>query len=781
MPATWKVPSQSNPSVKYTVVFDGERFSCSCPDFTYRHRECKHVYAVKLSEGLLKADIQPVKPAKQYVEHPFVREGVVEDREYQRTLVNEALEANTLVVLPTALGKTVVAELVAAELLHRHPGSKIIVMAPTKPLALQHRDSFLKHLKLSDDEAAIVTGETKDRESLWTSHRIRAFFATPQTVWNDVRAGLVGLEEFCLLVFDECHRSRSRYAYTKLASEYVRRCPWPLILALTASPGSEEDKVLEVCRNLLVERVVWRVEEDEEVAGYIPGVKVSWERVDLPPEYEEVRRALKKMVESLVRQLYGSGMFKTPVEAVNRKTVVQFMNRLRAEIDSGVKGANMHYMALCSEILSLFHALELVESQHIYSLRKYLEEVSRSELRSHRMLAKTHEFTELVRLAARVERDHPKLERLVQLVVRHLTEKPDDRVMVFANIRHTADVIVGRLRENGLAAELFVGKAEGKEGPRMTQEEQRNILQRFREGGINILVATSIGEEGLDIPECGYVIFYEPAVSGIRYIQRRGRTGRKLPGKVTILMARNTVDEYYFREGYRRARRMTQILEKVSERLKEFKISRRGPRPEPGQPWPWRREAVEIEVPETDVEVEVSETTGKPEQPVVKPVPSYAGVDIPEVKPVKTGPSSREVYHYARYLYRKLLEKGLEGLSEAEVMADPDQMPDTIRAAVKHLERDGLVTRVQGRIVAKAVVRSLSRHSEGEIHTIRVEKIYPGFAVVWVDDRFKARLEPAAYNGPRELIRKGSQFKARVLFRRVDGVLNVSVQDVLSV
>ncbi|MEM2747323.1 MAG: SWIM zinc finger family protein [Candidatus Caldarchaeum sp.] len=77
MPVTWTVPSQSNPSVKYTVVFDGERFSCSCPDFMYRGRECKHVYAVKLSEGLLKADIQPVKPAKQYVEHPLVREGVV--------------------------------------------------------------------------------------------------------------------------------------------------------------------------------------------------------------------------------------------------------------------------------------------------------------------------------------------------------------------------------------------------------------------------------------------------------------------------------------------------------------------------------------------------------------------------------------------------------------------------------------------------------------------------------------------------------------------------------
>ncbi|MEM0444063.1 MAG: helicase-related protein [Candidatus Caldarchaeum sp.] len=773
MPVTWTVPSQSNPSVKYTVVFDGEKFTCTCPDYVYRKKECKHIYAVKVSEGLLRTDTQPVKPVKKFVQHPLVRENTVEDRDYQRTLVNDCLEANTLVVLPTALGKTVVAELVAAELLHRYPGSKILIMAPTKPLALQHRDSFLKHLKLSMDETAAVTGETKDREKNWSSPKVKVIFATPQTVWNDVRGGLVNLEEFSLLVFDECHRSRSRYAYTKLASEYVRKCPWPLMLALTASPGSEEEKVMEVCRNLFIEKIVWRDEDDDEVAEYIPGVKISWERVDLPPEYEHVRKALKNMIEGFVKQLYGSGTFRTPLEAVNRKVVVQFMNRLRAEINSGVKGPNMHYMALSSTILSLFHAQELIESQHIYSLRKYLEEVQKSELRSHRMLSRTSEFRELVRLAAAVDRDHPKLEKLVQLVVKHLTEKPEDMVMVFANIRHTADVIVSRLRENGVSAELFVGKAEGKEGPRMTQEEQRNILQRFREGVIKVLVATSIGEEGLDIPECGYVVFYEPAVSGIRYIQRRGRTGRKLPGKVTILLTRNTVDEYYFKEGYRRAKKMSKILEKVSERLVEFKLSRKGPKPEPGKPWPWKR-------PDT-VKTRLSQQPAESEALKEQAQKGYAGIDVPEVKPVRTGPSSRAVFHYARYLYRKLLERGEDGLSEAEVLADPDQMPDTIKAALKHLERDGLITRVQGRILAKAVVRSFSRQTTGEIHTIRVEKIYPGFAVVLVDDSFRARLDPALYNGPKELIRKGSQFKARVVFKRIEGVLNVSVQDVVAI
>jgi ERCC4-related helicase len=139
---------------------------------------------------------------------------------------------------------------------------------------------------------------------------------------------LVRLEEFALLIFDECHRSRSRYAYTRLAEEYIRRCPYPLILALTASPGSEEDKVVEVVRNLWIEQVVWMSEEDEEVSKYIPGIRVGWVRVKLPAEYEMIRDEIKRMIESVIARLRESGLLRMPIEAVNRKVLVGLMNRI---------------------------------------------------------------------------------------------------------------------------------------------------------------------------------------------------------------------------------------------------------------------------------------------------------------------------------------------------------------------------------------------------------------------------------------------------------------------
>jgi Fanconi anemia group M protein len=709
-------------------------------------------------------------PKPKYVVHPMVRDSVIEDWDYQRRFVEKALEANTLAVLPTALGKTVIAELVAAELLHRHPGCRILFMAPTKPLALQHRESVLKHLKLGKDEVAAVTGETAARASVWSNSRVRFVTATPQTVWNDYRKGLVRLEEFALLIFDECHRSRSRYAYTRLAEEYIRRCPYPLILALTASPGSEEDKVVEVIKNLWIEQVVWMSEEDEEVSKYIPGIRVGWVRVKLPAEYEMIRDEIKRMIESVISRLRESGLLRMPIEAVNRKVLVGLMNRIRAEIDSGVKGSNIHYMTLLSAALSLYHAQELIESQHVYSLKHYLEEISRSELRSHKIIASTPDFRNLVRMVSQCKVDHSKVDALASTLEAHFTEKPEDRVLVFANIRATAEVLVDRLRDRGYRAALFIGRAEGKYGPRMSQDEQMRTLKAFREGVYNVLVATSVGEEGLDIPECGLVVFYEPAVSGIRYIQRRGRTGRKLPGKAVILVADKTVDEYYFREGYRRAKRMDKILQHASQ--KTVKIERKVSRPQPGTPWPWTKtEAIEESKPIIEIDVEPKQVS---EREIVSFEPREEVVSV-------ESPSSRELYYCRKNIYEMLLKAGDKGLTLHEIMENISYSPEAIRKSLNRLERDGLIKKVGDRYVTTAIIRSkpLTVEPQGRIHTIAVEKIYPGFAVVMVDDSFRARLEPSAYNGPRELIKKGRRFKARATITKIEDTTTVLIHDVV--
>jgi Fanconi anemia group M protein len=302
----------------------------------------------------------------------------------------------------------------------------------------------------------------------------------------------------------------------------------------------------------------------------------------------------------------------------------------------------------------------------------------------------------------------------------------------------------------------------------MSQDEQMKTLRAFREGVYNVLVATSVGEEGLDIPECGLVVFYEPAVSGIRYIQRRGRTGRKLPGKAVILVADKTVDEYYFREGYRRAKRMDKILQQASQ--KTVKIERKTPRPPPGTQWPWTKT---VEEPEPVIEIDV-----EPKQVSERELVSFEPRE--EVVSVE-GLSSRELYYCRKNIYEILLKAGDKGLTLQDIVENISHSPEAVRKSLNRLEREGLIKKVGDRYVTTAIIRSkpLTVKPQGKIHTIAVEKIYPGFAVVLVDDSFRARLEPSAYNGPRDLIKKGRIFKARATITKIEDTTTVLIHDVV--
>jgi Fanconi anemia group M protein len=416
------------------------------------------------------------------------------------------------------------------------------------------------------------------------------------------------------------------------------------------------------------------------------------------------------------------------------------------------------------------HTQELIESQHVHRLKHYLEEISWSELRSHRTIASTPDFRNLVRIVSQCTVDLSKVDALASTLEAHFAEKPGDRVLVFANIRATAEVLVDRLRDRGYRAALFIGRAEGKHGPRMSQEEQMRTLKAFREGVYNVLVATSVGEEGLDIPECGLVVFYEPAVSGIRYIQRRGRTGRKLPGKAVILVTDKTVDEYYFREGYRRAKRMDKILQQASQ--KTVRIGRKTPRPPPGTQWPWTKtEAIKESEPVIEIDVTPKQVS---EREIVSVEPRQEVVSV-------EGPSSRELYYCRKNIYETLLKAGDKGVTLHEIMESISYSPEAVRKSLSRLEREGLIKKIGDRYVTTAIIRSkpLTVKPQGRIHTIAVEKIYPGFAVVMVDDSFRARLEPSAYNGPRDLIKKGRRFKARATVTKVEGATTVLIHDVV--
>ncbi|MFC1727840.1 DEAD/DEAH box helicase [Nanoarchaeota archaeon] len=480
-------------------------------------------------------------------------------RLYQETIFSSCTGKNTLVVLPTGMGKTALALMLAAHRIENYPSSKILFLAPTKPLAQQHLDTFTKHIY--SDKLVLFTGAVspEKRGELWK--KAQFVFSTPQGLENDVISGRVNLKEVSLLVFDEAHRATGDYAYTFIAKQYDKLSDFPRILALTASPGSDKEKINEICSNLFIEEVEVRVDSDPDVKPYIQKIDIDWVTVNLPASFLEIHKFLKNCYDSKLKKVKEYGYLPN---YMNGKTdLLKLQARLHSEIAKGNKDFEiLKSISLIAEAGKVQHAIELVETQGISALKSYMEkmkeEASKTKSKAVQNLVQDLNFrSAYIKTCSLFEKkvDHPKLHELRDLIVK----EKGNKIIIFAQYRDTATRIEQELVEKGVKCNVFVGQTKkGETG--LTQKKQKEMLDEFRSGLFNVLIATSVAEEGLDIPKVDLVVFYEAIPSAIRTIQRRGRTGRSDKGRVVVLMAKGTRDEGYRWSAHHKEKRMHRTL-----------------------------------------------------------------------------------------------------------------------------------------------------------------------------------------------------------------------------
>lgn len=499
----------------------------------------------------------PFLVADGFVSHPLLAPRSLEHRPFQIAIAARALARSTLVVLPTGLGKTVVAVLVAAEVLRR--GERVLVLAPTRPLALQHRDSFER--LVPGLRTALFTGSDPGRAARWQS--AQAVFATPQGLENDLEEGLYGLADVGLLVFDEAHRAVGDYSYVRLAALYREQRARPLVLGLTASPGAQRKRVDEVLRNLGIVAVESRSPEDEDVRDHVPGIEVEWVRVPLTRAMRSAQRLLAAILQERVRKLQRSGfLVHRGAARVGKGDLLEAGDAIRRRLARRRAGYLFGAMGNVGVAIQAYHCLELLETQGTAPLRAYLEKLQLRERpgRSERAFLKDPRLAKALASLDGSAPSHPKLAALVRVLQAQFEAQPGSLAIVFAQYRDTIDTILAALRDAGLEAHRFVGQATRGEDKGMSQATQALVLERFRRGEFRVLVASSVAEEGLDIPQVDLVVFYEPVVSEIRAIQRRGRTGRARAGQVVVLVAEKTRDEAYLHAEARRERKMESLV-----------------------------------------------------------------------------------------------------------------------------------------------------------------------------------------------------------------------------
>ena len=512
-----------------------------------------------------------------YIDHPLIKSNAIEARLYQQVLAADVLKkGNTMIVAPTALGKTIVATLVAADRLEKVKNSKILVLAPSKPLAIQHESTFKEFLTVP---CSSITGAVKTDERVKRWEESQIICATPQTVESDLLKGRYSLKDESLVVFDECHHGVGSYSYVYLASRYVKESKFNLILGLTASPGSDKEKIKEVCDNLYIQSIVVKTEEDNDVRPYFNPVAIDWVRVKMSSELEKIKTHVDKALKIRLKGLKNMGVIRTV--SVNKLDILKARGRVQSAIARSVNPKKECFQAISilSAVINIQHSQELIETQGVVTFNKYVARLRKKKTKAAKSLIQDPNFGKAIYLAREAEKhglEHPKLKKVTDIIKKELgqngqtklqsdryvkdADQKSSKIMVFTQYRDSLEMIHQKLEKEGIKSAKFFGQAsrDGEKG--LTQKEQKEIIKAFKIGEYDVLLSTSVAEEGIDIPAVDLVILYEPVPSEVRMIQRRGRTGRKRSGRVKVLITNGTRDEGYYWASVNKERRMKHQL-----------------------------------------------------------------------------------------------------------------------------------------------------------------------------------------------------------------------------
>lgn len=491
-------------------------------------------------------------------------------RLYQQTILHTATRANTLICLPTGRGKTKTALLVAIHRLNNFPNSKVIFLTPTKPLAAQIAEEFKQCSTI--EKVAVFTGEIKpeERERLFKESSV--IVSTPQGMSNDIINKKIDLRMVSLFVFDECQHATGDYDYVWIAKQYQKTAMFPRIVGLSASPGSDLEKISEICGNLFIEDIEVRTDEDPDLKPYVQETVVEYDLIPLPKEFQEVQGYFKECYKQKMQMLKQLGA--TASSAPMSKTQLLGMQReLQKRLAQGEREQELwQAVSLSAEAMKVQYSLELFETQGLSAsydyMRKLYREAETGKTKATKNLVADPQFkSAYFKVEKLVEQglEHPKFNKILKLVEEEI--KSCDKILIFNNFRDSAQKLRDALNKiEGVKCELFVGQAK-KNGTGLTQKKQIQLLEDFKEGKFNSLVATSVGEEGIDIPAVDLIVFYEPVPSAVRTVQRRGRTGRMEKGRVIVLVTKGTRDEAYRWTAQHKETRMHRILKDLKTKL----------------------------------------------------------------------------------------------------------------------------------------------------------------------------------------------------------------------
>ncbi|KAL4782915.1 hypothetical protein BJX76DRAFT_273390 [Aspergillus varians] len=495
-------------------------------------------------------------------------------RDYQFNITQKGLFHNLLVALPTGLGKTFIAATIMLNWLRWTKDAQVVFVAPTKPLVAQQISACLQIAGIPSSQTTMLTGEAPPgvRAEEWKAKRV--FFMTPQTLTNDLKSGIADPKRIVLLVVDEAHRATGSYAYVEVV-KFLRRFNQSFrVLALTATPGSTVESVQAVVDGLEISRVEIRTEQSLDIRDYVHARNTDIQTFQNSDEMILCMDLLTSILQPLVDQLrtlnayWGRDPMALTPYGLTKARQQWMMSDAGRNANFGLKGK---VNTIFTVLASMAHGIDLLKYHGIVPLYRHLLHFQsntdgKKGGKYQRQIVQDEHFKKLMNYLTPWSKNpefigHPKLEYMKQSVLNHFMDADEGphavsgdnqtatRVMIFVHFRDSAEEVTRVLKryEPMIRPHIFVGQSSAKGSEGMGQKTQLDIVQKFKKGTYNTIVATSIGEEGLDIGEVDLIVCYDSSASPIRMLQRMGRTGRKRAGNIVLLLMQGKEEENYLK------------------------------------------------------------------------------------------------------------------------------------------------------------------------------------------------------------------------------------------
>ncbi|XP_041858379.1 interferon-induced helicase C domain-containing protein 1 isoform X2 [Melanotaenia boesemani] len=514
-------------------------------------------------------------------------------REYQMDVARPALEGkNIIICLPTGSGKTRVAVYITKKHLdsRREEGKpgKVVILVNKIPLVEQHYSKeFLPFLKPTY-KVERVSGDSQLKISFAKIVKKNdIIICTAQILENYLERANdgddegVNLSDLTLIVIDECHHTQKGGVYNHIMMRYLKQkhrnkrlikeqkqpVSLPQILGLTASPGvgkatkmeKAEEHILRICANLDASKIMSLGDFKKDPRKTILTVEDR--------KQDPFGDVIKKIM-SVIHQ-HAQLSPTCDLGSQNYEQWVVQKERQAAKEEDQVVRVCAEYLRQYNDSLLLSNTIRMCDAL-TYLNNHYKEQIKKKTAPEEEkiQITATERFLfnlfkenkeELERLAKIPEYENDSLSKLRMRILQEFSTRDEARGIIFTKTRHSAITLSQWIQENPKFADIgvkpshVIGGGDQSDVKPMTAAEQKDVLKKFSTGEVNLLIATTVAEEGLDIPACNFVIRYGLVTNEIAMIQSQGR-GRAEDSTYIVVDVKNSgvaekecVNEY--REG----------------------------------------------------------------------------------------------------------------------------------------------------------------------------------------------------------------------------------------